>query len=187
VAIALEVPAQLRDEYRGSAGQHVWCGAIEARNRRTYSLVNAPGEWPLRIVPRVLPWGECRATWPSNCAPGTLWTFFRKRSFTPREPGAARTYVAFGRLWHHAGAFRAATRCSGNGAQRVIHSSTATAASAVRCAGGVAGAQGTATSAVDAAFVMSPEPQEVELYNGRLDAARVRKFEPTLFLPKEVG
>jgi len=25
-------------------------------------------------------------------------------------------------------------------------------------------------------FVMSREPQEVELYNGRLDAARVRQF-----------
>jgi len=34
---------------------------------------------------------------------------------------------------------------------------------------------------------MSREPQEVELYNGRLDAARVRQFAATLFLPKEVG
>jgi ring-1,2-phenylacetyl-CoA epoxidase subunit PaaE len=34
---------------------------------------------------------------------------------------------------------------------------------------------------------MSREPQEVELYNGRLDAARVRQFAATLFQPKEVG
>src|SRR5213076_1083301 len=55
VAIALEVPAELRAEYRGSAGQHVVVRvAIEGEEvRRTYSLVNAPGEWPLRIVPRV--------------------------------------------------------------------------------------------------------------------------------------
>jgi ring-1,2-phenylacetyl-CoA epoxidase subunit PaaE len=35
-------------------------------------------------------------------------------------------------------------------------------------------------------FVMSREPQEVELYNGRIDAARVRQFATTLFRPQEV-
>src|SRR5215831_5032378 len=55
VAIALEVPPQLRAEYSGRAGQHVVLRlAVEGEElRRTYSLVNAPGEWPLRIVPRV--------------------------------------------------------------------------------------------------------------------------------------
>jgi ring-1,2-phenylacetyl-CoA epoxidase subunit PaaE len=36
-------------------------------------------------------------------------------------------------------------------------------------------------------FVMSREPQEVELYNGRLDAARVRDLAATLFRPREVS
>jgi ring-1,2-phenylacetyl-CoA epoxidase subunit PaaE len=36
-------------------------------------------------------------------------------------------------------------------------------------------------------FVMSREPQEVELYNGRIDAARVRQFARTLFTPAEVA
>src|ERR1700751_3835516 len=35
-------------------------------------------------------------------------------------------------------------------------------------------------------FVMSREPQEGELYNGRLDAARVRTFAATFFRPLEV-
>ncbi|HYM26889.1 MAG TPA: 2Fe-2S iron-sulfur cluster-binding protein, partial [Steroidobacteraceae bacterium] len=35
-------------------------------------------------------------------------------------------------------------------------------------------------------FVMSREPQEVELYNGRIDAARVRQFAGALFEPRRV-
>jgi ring-1,2-phenylacetyl-CoA epoxidase subunit PaaE len=35
-------------------------------------------------------------------------------------------------------------------------------------------------------FVMSREPQEVELYNGRIDAARVRELARTLFRPEQV-
>src|SRR5215475_5029900 len=55
VAIAFDVPEALRAEYRGGPGQHVVVRAyIEGEEvRRTYSLVNAPDEWPLRIVPRV--------------------------------------------------------------------------------------------------------------------------------------
>src|SRR5207244_11392093 len=51
VAISLEVPSGLREEYRGSPGQHVVVRVEIAGEeaRRTYSLVNAPGEWPVRI------------------------------------------------------------------------------------------------------------------------------------------
>ncbi|MFZ1906841.1 MAG: FAD-binding oxidoreductase, partial [Steroidobacteraceae bacterium] len=55
LAIALEVSPELQAEYLGSPGQHVVVRVeIDGEEtRRTYSLVNAPGEWPLRIVPRV--------------------------------------------------------------------------------------------------------------------------------------
>src|SRR5258708_19787444 len=55
IAIALEVPLGLRAEYTGRPGQHVVLRMQlqDEEVRRTYSLVNAPGEWPLRIVPRV--------------------------------------------------------------------------------------------------------------------------------------
>src|SRR5262249_17167891 len=36
-------------------------------------------------------------------------------------------------------------------------------------------------------FVMSREPQEVALYNGRIDAARVREVARTLFKPDQVA
>jgi ring-1,2-phenylacetyl-CoA epoxidase subunit PaaE len=55
VAISLDVPPELRSEYAGLPGQHIVLRAEldGAEVRRTYSLTNAPGEWPLRIVARV--------------------------------------------------------------------------------------------------------------------------------------
>jgi len=94
VAIALEVPAELRDEYHGSAGQHVVVRvAIEGEEtRRTYSLVNAPGEWPLRIVPRVHALGRMSRHLAEQLRPGTCWTFCRQtaashRAILPPLPG----------------------------------------------------------------------------------------------------
>src|ERR1700733_8620390 len=55
IAISLDVPADLRSEYVGLAGQHVVLRTeLDGdETRRTYSLINAPGEWPLRIAARV--------------------------------------------------------------------------------------------------------------------------------------
>src|SRR5690242_4161055 len=55
VALALEVPPELRSEYSGLPGQHIVLRAeLDGEEaRRTYSLINTPGEWPLRIVARV--------------------------------------------------------------------------------------------------------------------------------------
>src|SRR5689334_25430174 len=55
VALALEVPQELQPEYVGLPGQHVVLRAdLDGEEvRRTYSLVNTPGEWPLRIVARI--------------------------------------------------------------------------------------------------------------------------------------
>jgi ring-1,2-phenylacetyl-CoA epoxidase subunit PaaE len=55
VAVALDVPLELRSEYVGLPGQHIVLRAEldGAEARRTYSLTNAPDEWPLRIVARI--------------------------------------------------------------------------------------------------------------------------------------
>src|SRR6185437_5303432 len=55
IALTLEVPAELAAEYRGVAGQHIVLRTSLAGEevRRTYSLVNTPGERQLRIVARV--------------------------------------------------------------------------------------------------------------------------------------
>src|SRR6185312_4295699 len=55
IAVSLDVPEALRADYLGQAGQHIVLRAQSdgTETRRTYSLINTPGEWPLRIVARV--------------------------------------------------------------------------------------------------------------------------------------
>ena len=100
VAIALEVPEALRAEYRGSPGQHVVVRAsIDGEEtRRTYSLVSAPGEVPLRIVPRVHAQGRMSRHLAEDLRAGDLLEVLPPNgSFTPREasPQSASAFVAF--------------------------------------------------------------------------------------------
>src|ERR1700739_3752784 len=92
VAISLEVPPELRAEYRGSAGQHVVVRTQIAgeETRRTYSLVNAPGEWPLRIVPRVHAQGRMSRHLAEELRTGDLLDVLPPNgSFPPRETSVA--------------------------------------------------------------------------------------------------
>jgi len=191
VAIALEVPAELRDEYRGSAGQHVVVRvAIEGEEvRRTYSLVNAPGEWPLRIVPRVHAMGRMSRHLAEQLRPGdTLDVLPPNGSFTSREPDAAAgTYVAFAAGCGITPVLSVLRGLLGRGAQRVILFYGNSGVGRAMCLEELLGLKDRYLERLTLHFVMSREPQEVELYNGRLDAARVRQFAATLFLPEQVG
>ncbi|MGH8275577.1 MAG: FAD-binding oxidoreductase, partial [Steroidobacteraceae bacterium] len=191
VAIAFEVPAALRDEYRGSAGQHVVVRAQLAGEevRRTYSLVNAPGEWPLRIVPRVhalgkmsrylmeqLHAGDCLEVLPPN------------GSFTPRPTAdRAGSYVAFAAgcgITPVLSVVRALLARPGN---RVILFYGNSGSARAMCLEDLLALKNRHLERLSLHFVMSREPQEVELYNGRIDAARVRRFGAALFLPQQVA
>ena len=59
VRIALDVPDELRDEYRFLAGQHlpVQIEREGKKLRRTYSICSPAGRWPLEIGVRVQPGG----------------------------------------------------------------------------------------------------------------------------------
>ena len=98
VAIDLEVPELLRAEYRGSAGQHVVVRALidGEDTRRTYSLVNIPGELPLRIVARVHGQGRMSRYLAEQLSPGEALDVLPPNcSFTPRDTLAGSTYGAF--------------------------------------------------------------------------------------------
>src|SRR6516225_2716391 len=98
VAIELAVPAELRAEYLGAAGQHVVVRVtLDGEDtRRTYSLVNAPGEWPLRIVPRVHAQGLMSRYLAEQLRAGDVLEVLPPNgSFTPREMPGAGTCVAF--------------------------------------------------------------------------------------------
>ncbi|HYL02562.1 MAG TPA: 2Fe-2S iron-sulfur cluster-binding protein [Steroidobacteraceae bacterium] len=191
VAIALEVPAELREEYRGSAGQHVVVRTQldGAEVRRTYSLVNAPGEWPLRIVPRVHPHGTMSRYLAEQLRAGdSLDVLPPNGSFTPRPARTAGAlYVAFAAgcgITPVLSVTRALLAGAGN---RVIVFYGNSGSARTMCLEELLSLKDRYLERLALHFLMSREPQEVELYNGRIDAARVRQFAGALFDPRQVA
>ncbi len=191
VAIALEVPPELRAEYLGAAGQHVVVRLMldGEDTRRTYSLVNAPGEWPLRIVPRVHAQGRMSRHLAEQLRPGDVLEVLPPNgSFTPRDaaPGNG-TYVAFAAgcgITPVLSVIRALLAYPG---PRVILFYGNTASARTMCLEELLALKDRYLGRLSLHFVMSREPQEVELYNGRIDAPRVRQFAAALFHPPEVS
>ena len=189
VAISLEVPTELRDEYRGSPGQHVVLRlTIDGEDtRRTYSLVNAPGEWPLRIVPRVHSAGKVSRYLAEQLRAGERVEVLPPNgSFVPRHAGAGGLFVAFAAGCGITPVLSIVRTLLTQGAGRVLlfygNSSTARA----MCLEELLSLKDRYLERLALHFVMSREPQEAELYNGRIDAARVRQLAATLFRPAEV-
>ena len=190
VAIAFEVPAALRAEYRGSPGQHVVVRArIEGEEvRRTYSLVNGPDEWPLRIVPRVHAHGVMSRYLAEQVRVGAqLEVLPPNGSFTPRDANVAGgTYVAFAAGCGITPVLSVLRTLLAGGAARVLlfygNSGTARA----MCLEELMALKDQYLERLALHFVMSREPQEVELYNGRLDPERLRQFAAVLFEPRQV-
>jgi ring-1,2-phenylacetyl-CoA epoxidase subunit PaaE len=189
VEIALEVPQALRAEYQGAAGQHVVVAARIAGQelRRTYSLVSAPGEWPLRIVPRVLPHGRVSGHLAKLRAGATLAVAPPQGSFTPRTGSeAGGTYVAFAAGCGITPVLAILKALLAGNAARVLLFYGNTGIARALCLEELLALKDTHLTRLALHFLMSREPQEVALYNGRLDEARVREFAHTLFAPAEV-
>jgi len=191
VAIELAVPAELRAEYLGAAGQHVVVRvALDGEDtRRTYSLVNAPGEWPLRIVPRVHAHGRMSRYLAEQLRPGDeLEVLPPNGSFTPREAApAGGTYVAFAAGCGITPVLSVMRALLSRDGPRVLLFYGNTSSARTMCLEELLALKDRHLGRVSLHFVMSREPQEVALYNGRIDAARVRQFAAALFRAPEVS
>jgi ring-1,2-phenylacetyl-CoA epoxidase subunit PaaE len=184
VTIALEVPAALQQEYRGAAGQHVVLRAqVDGEElRRTYSLLNAPGEWPLRIAPRVHPMGRMSRYLAEQLPAGAAVEVLPPNgSFTPRTDPRAGTYVAFAAGCGITPVLAVVRTLLQGGASRVLLFYGNTGTARTMCLEELLALKDRHLEHLALHFLMSREPQEVALYNGRLDAARVREFARTLF------
>jgi ring-1,2-phenylacetyl-CoA epoxidase subunit PaaE len=189
VAIALEVPAQLRPLYCGSAGQHVVLRALidGSETRRTYSLINAPDEWPLRIVPRVHSAGHMSRYLAEQLRAGdSLDVLPPNGSFGARSEAAGGTYVAFASGCGITPVLAIVRTLLAAGATRVLLFYGNTGGARTMCLEELQGLKDRYLAQLALHFVMSREPQEVALYNGRIDAARVREFARTLFAAAQV-
>jgi ring-1,2-phenylacetyl-CoA epoxidase subunit PaaE len=189
VMIALTVPAELQAEYRGSAGQHVVV-RLEvdgADTRRTYSLVNAPGEWPLRIVPRVHSAGTMSRYLAEELRAGErLEVLPPNGSFTPRRAAAGGTFVAFASGCGITPVLSIVRSLLTGSATRVILFYGNTGTARAMCLEELLSLKDRYLGRLSLHFIMSREPQEAELYNGRIDGPRVRQLAAALFPAKAV-
>jgi ring-1,2-phenylacetyl-CoA epoxidase subunit PaaE len=194
IAISLDVPADLRSEFVGLAGQHVVLRTeLDGdETRRTYSLINAPGEWPLRIAARVHKNGQMSRHLAEQLKVGdSIDVFPPNGSLTNRRGGTkgivARTYVGF------------ASGCGITPVISIVKSVLAADAHSrfilfygnsrvgrAMCLEELLGLKDRYMGRLALHFVMSREPQEIELYNGRIDAERVRELVRVLFEPGDV-
>jgi ring-1,2-phenylacetyl-CoA epoxidase subunit PaaE len=194
IAVTLEVPQELQSVYSGLPGQHVVLRTeLEGEEvRRTYSLINTPGEWPLRIVARVHENGRMSRHLAEQAKVGDQVDVLPPNgSLTPRlaatGAGSVRTYVGFASGCGITPVLSVAKALlQGNSTNRFILFYGNGSTGRVMCLEELLGLKDRYLDRLALHFVMSREPQEVELYNGRLDAVRARELAGTLFKPDQV-
>lgn len=191
IGIALEVPADLRDQYRGLPGQHVVLRTEinDEESRRTYSVVSAPGESPLRIAARVHAQGHMSRYLAEQLNVGDhLDVLIPNGSFTPRRADQQNgLYVAFASGCGITPVLAIARALlTGNESSRVIVLYGNTGTARAMCLEELLALKDRYLGRLSLHFLMSREPQEVELYNGRIDSTRVREFARMLFAPADV-
>jgi ring-1,2-phenylacetyl-CoA epoxidase subunit PaaE len=190
VGIAFEVPPELQAQYLGLPGQHivVKTDINDEENRRTYSLVNSPGEWPLRIVARVHAAGHMSRYLAEQLNAGDYLDVLPPNgSFTPRRMETGGTYVAFASgcgITPVLAVTRSLLEANDKNRVMVFYGNANTGRA--MCLEELLGLKDRFMGQLSLHFVMSREPQEVDLYNGRIDAGRVKDFARTLFTPAEV-
>jgi ring-1,2-phenylacetyl-CoA epoxidase subunit PaaE len=190
VAMALEVPEELRSEYTGLPGQHIVLRTHldGTEQRRTYSLVNAPGEWPLRIVARVLgrmsrhlaehvKVGDSIDVLPPN---GSLTARLNEHNSAAAPSG--RTFVGFASgcgVTPIVSVAKAILKANPRNEFILFYGNSTTGRA--MCLEELLALKDRYLDRLSLHFVMSREPQEVELYNGRIDSARVGELAKSLF------
>ena len=107
-------------------------------------------------------------------------------SFTPRDFSAAATYVAFAAGCGITPVLSVTRALLASGARRVIVLYGNSGSARAMCLEELLALKDRYLGTLALHFVMSREPQEAELYNGRIDAARVREFATRLFEPAAV-
>lgn len=185
VCLAFEVPDELRDDYRFIAGQHlaVKVGAAGGE-RRTYSIVSPEGSNELRIGVRQHAQGRVSPFLVRQLAIGeAIDVLTPNGSFHARsEPGQARRLVAFAAGSGITPVLSIAATVLAREPQSVfvLFYGNRTAASTMFLEE-VMALKNRFAARFAVHFLMSREPQEIDLLNGRIDAPHVRAFARVFF------
>jgi len=191
VSFALEVPASLAERFRHTQGQYLnvrrRLGGEELR--RSYSICSGADDGELRIAVKAVPEGRFSSWANRELKPGEMLEAMppEGRFFVPLDPANAKHYVAF---------------AAGSGITPVLSLVKTTLAREPRSRFTlVYGNRALDTVIFNEALedlkdkhlarlalyhVFSREPQEVELFNGRLDRAKVATFLERLIPPSSI-
>lgn len=188
VCVTLEVPVELAGEFRARPGQHVVVRAQWQREeiRRTYSLVSAPGELPLRIAVRTHPRGRFSAFLATALRAGdAIEVMPPNGSFGPRLPLEENgMYVAFTSGCGIAPVLPIIKDLlRGTRAGEVVLFYGNRSAERAMLIEELFALKNRYVDRLALHFLMSREQHEIEILNGRLDAAKVRSLAGKLFDP----
>jgi len=191
LCVTLEVPPALRDEFSHDAGQYVTVRRTidGSEERRTYSIVSAPGGNAIRLGVRIQPGGRVSQDLADSLRRGDLLEVGTPggRFRTDIDPGRSRRYVAFaaGSGITPIVALAADILAREPTSRFVLFYGNRNVARAMFLED-VFALKNRYPDRFGVHFVMSREPHEVELLNGRLDAAKVRELAGRLFDPETV-
>jgi ring-1,2-phenylacetyl-CoA epoxidase subunit PaaE len=192
VCVTLDVPDPLRDTFRFAPGQHIGVRAtIDGQEvRRTYSICSATDDRHLRIGVRLHERGSMSGHLGRQLRPGdTLEVLPPTGRFilTPDASAAARTYCAFAAgsgITPILGIIRNGLRHEPASRFLLFYGNRTTAS--IMFAEELLALKDQHPQRLSLYFLMSREPQDVELFNGRLDAAKVAVLGRELFEPRDV-
>jgi len=186
VCVTLNVPDELRDTFRFAPGQHLGVRAsIDGQEvRRTYSICSATDEEHLRIGVRLQDRGSMSGHLGRKLRAGdTLEVLPPTGRFilTP-DAKAARTYCAFAGgsgITPILGIIKNALRHEPDSRFLLFYGNRTTAS--IMFAEDLLALKDRYPQRLSLYFLMSREPQDVEVFNGRLDAAKVGVLGRELF------
>ena len=186
VCVTLEVPDDLREAFRFAPGQHLGVRAtIDGQEvRRTYSICSATDESHLRIGVRLHERGSMSGHLGRALRVGDKLEVLPPtgRFFITPDAKAARTYCAFASgsgITPILGIVRNVLRHEPGSRFLLFYGNRTT--SSIMFAEELLALKDQYPQRLALYFLMSREPQDVELFNGRLDAAKVGVLGRDLF------
>ncbi|MGH8237224.1 MAG: FAD-binding oxidoreductase, partial [Steroidobacteraceae bacterium] len=186
VCVTLDVPEQLRDAFRFAPGQHIGVRAtIDGQEvRRTYSICSATDECHLRIGVRLHERGSMSGHLGQSLRAGDQLEVLPPtgRFFLTPDAQAARTYCAFASgsgITPILGIVRNVLRHEPASRVLLFYGNRTTAA--IMFAEELLALKDQYPQRLALYFLMSREPQDVELFNGRLNGEKVAVLGRELF------
>ena len=190
LSIAFAVPDSLREAYRFHPGQHIGVRAqIGGQEiRRTYSICSGTDDSHLRIGVRLHDNGTMSQYLANQLQPGDSVDVLTPtgRFFAQPTPSAARTYCAFAGgsgITPILGIVKNLLAHEADSRFMLFYSNRTTAS--IMFAEELLALKDRYPTRLSLYFILSREPQEVDLFNGRLDRDKVTLLSRAVFDPLE--